>query len=172
MARKSLWKPEFVEQAKNLCLLGAIDPEIASFFDVSLTTFQNWKRKNPELRDAMKAGKMAADAKVAKGLYQRAVGFTQQEVDIRVVGGQVVQTIYTKKYAPDTTAQIFWLKNRQPELWKDRRERDMSVDDQIKLVELERAKYELAKLIASDTDTETEDDQREFLAEIAKRLPN
>lgn len=172
MARKSLWKPEFVEQAKGLCLLGAIDPDIASFFDVSLTTFQNWKRKNPELREAMKAGKLAADARVAKSLYQRAIGFSQQEIDIRTVGGKVIQTIYTKKYIGDVGAQIFWLKNRQPDLWKERRERDMSVDDQLKLVQLEREKYELAKLIASDTDTETEDDQREFLAEISKRLPN
>lgn len=172
MARKSLWKPEFVEQAKNLCLLGAIDPEIASFFDVSLTTFQNWKRKNPELREALKIGKSAADARVAKSLYQRAIGFSQQEIDIRVIAGKVVQTIYTKKYVGDVTAQIFYLKNRRPDLWSDRREKDMSVDDQIKLVQLERLKYELAKLIASDTDTETEDDQREFLAEIAKRLPD
>lgn len=170
MARKSLWKPEFVEQAKNLCLLGATDVEIAGFFEVSHTTFQNWKRKTPELRDALKTGKMAADAKVAKSLYQRAVGFTQQEIDIRVIGGKVIQTIYTKKYAPDTTAQIFWLKNRQPELWNDRRER--SVDDQLKLVELERAKFMLAKLIASETDTETEDDQRDFLAELSERLPD
>jgi hypothetical protein len=172
MARKSLWKPEFVEQAKNLCLLGATDTEIAAFFDVSPTTFGNWKRKTPELRAALKAGKMSADAKVAKSLYQRAVGFSQQEVDIRVIGGQLVQTVFTKKYAPDTTAQIFWLKNRQPEMWKERRERDMTVDDQLKLVQLERERYELAKLIASDTDTETEDDQRDFLLELSKRLPN
>lgn len=172
MARKSLWKPEFVEQAKNLCLLGATDAEIASFFDVSQTTFSNWKRKTTELRDALKAGKMAADAKVAKSLYQRAIGFTQQEVDIRVIGGKVVQTIYTKKYFPDTGACIFWLKNRQPDLWKERRERDMSVDDQIKLVQLEREKFELAKMIAAETDTETEDDQRDFLSELSKRLPD
>lgn len=172
MARKSLWRPEFIEQAKNLCLLGATDEEVARFFEVSLTTFRNWKRKNTELRDALKMGKIAADAKVAKSLYQRAIGFSQQEIDIRVIAGEIVQTIYTKKYAPDTTAQIFYLKNRRPDLWSDRRERDMSVDDQLKLVQLERMKYELAKLVASDTDTETEDDQREFLAEIAKRLPN
>jgi len=172
MARKSLWKPEFVEQAKNLCLLGATDPEIANFFEVSLTTFNNWKRKTPELREAMKTGKMSADAKVAKSLYQRAIGFSQQEIDIRVIGGKVIQTIYTKKYPPDTTAQIFILKNRHPELWNDRRAPDMSVEAQMKLVELERAKFELAKMIAAETDTESEDDQREFLAEIAKRLPN
>jgi hypothetical protein len=172
MARKSLWKPEFVEQAKNLCLLGATDLEIAAFFEVSKTTFDNWKRKTPELRAALKTGKMAADAKVAKSLYQRAVGFSQQEIDIRVIAGKVVQTIYTKKYAPDTTAQIFILKNRHPELWNDRRDRDLSVEAQIKLVELERVKFELAKMIAAETDTETEDDQHEFLAEIAKRLPN
>lgn len=172
MARKSLWKPEFVEQAKNLCLLGATDEEIAGFFDVSLTTFRNWKRKLPELNLAIKSGKLAADARVAKSLYQRAIGFTQQEVDIRVIKGVVVKTIYTKKYAPDTGAAIFYLKNRRPDLWKERRERDMSVDDQLKMVELERAKFLLAKMIAGETNTETEDDQSEFLAELAKRLPN
>lgn len=172
MARKSLWKPEYVEMAKNLCLLGATDVELAGFFDVALTTLNNWKKKNTEFRDAMKAGKLAADAKVAKSLYQRAVGFTQQEMDVRVIGGQLVQTPVTKKYAPDVAACIFFLKNRRPDLWNDRRERALSVDDEIKLVQLERMKYELAKLVASDTDTETEDDQREFLAEIAKRLPN
>lgn len=170
MARKSLWKPEYVEQAKNLCLLGAIDEDIAKFFNVSLTTFQNWKRKNAEFRDAMKVGKMSADSRVAKSLFQRAIGFSQQEVDVRVVKGQLVQTVYTKKYVGDTTAQIFWLKNRQPELWNDRRER--SVDDQLKLVELERAKFLLAKMIAAETDTETEDDQRDFLAELSERLPD
>lgn len=172
MARKSLWKPEFVEQAKSLCLLGATDPEIASFFEVSLTTFNNWKRKTPELRDALKAGKMVADAKVAKSLYQRAIGFSQQEIDIRVIGGKVVQTIYTKKYAPDTTAQIFILKNRHPELWNDRRDRDMSLDDQLKKIEIDRARFLLDKLIAGETDTETEDDQRDFFLELSKRLPD
>lgn len=172
MARKSLWRPEFVEQAKNLCLLGATDADIAGFFGVGLSTLNNWRKKTPELQEAMRSGKMVADGKVAKSLYQRAIGYQQQEIDIRVIAGKVVQTIFTKKYPPDTASAIFWLKNRQPELWKERRERDMSVDDQIKMVELERAKFELAKMIAAETDTESEDDQREFLAEIAKRLPN
>lgn len=157
---------------KNLCLLGATDADIASFFNVGLTTLNNWKRKNTEFRDAMKIGKLAADAKVAKSLYQRAIGFQQQEIDIRVIKGQVIQTIYTKRYPPDTASAIFWLKNRQPDLWKERRERDMSVDDQLKMVELEKAKFELAKMIAAETDTETEDDQRDFLSELSKRLPD
>lgn len=170
MARKTLWKPEFIEQAKNLCLLGATDPDMANFFNVSLTTFQSWKRKTPELRDALKIGKMAADSQVAKSLFRRAIGFSQQEMDVRVVKGELVQTVVTKKYVGDVTAQIFWLKNRQPDLWNDRRER--SVDDQLKMVELERAKFLLAKMIAGETDTKTEDDKADFLAEIAKRLPN
>lgn len=158
--------------AKDLCLLGATDEDLAKHFEVSITTINNWKKKHISFRLAIKAGKFVADAKVAKSLYQRAIGFSQQEIDIRVIAGQVVQTTYIKKYVGDVTAQIFYLKNRRPDLWSDRRERDMSVDDQIKLVQLERLKYELAKLIASDTDTETEDDQHEFLSEIAKRLPD
>lgn len=173
MARLSSWKPEYVELAKNFCLLGATDEELAIFFEVSLSTLRSWKRKNEDLRNAIKCGKQAADAKVAKSLYQRAIGFSQTEIDIRIVKGEVIQTTYTKKYASDTTACIFWLKNRQPELWRERRERDITqdVDEQLKLVELERAKFLLEKLKAAETDLETDEDQTEFLAELAKRLP-
>lgn len=172
MARQSTWKPEYVEAAKNFCLLGATDAQLAEFFNVSISTFKNWMKRYPELRSATTTGKLGADAKVAKSLYQRAIGYQQQEIDIRVIGGKVVQTVYTKKYAPDVTAQIFWLKNRQPELWKERRERDMSLDDQLKKLEIDRARFLLDKLIAGETDTETEDDQRDFFLELSKRLPN
>lgn len=172
MARPTLWKPEYADLAKNFCLLGATDAQLAEFLGVSQTTLSSWKKKNPDFRQALKTGKTAADARVAKSLYQRAIGFTQQEIDIRVIKGEIVQTVITKRYASDTAACIFWLKNRQPDLWKERRERDMSVDDQLKLVELERAKFLLAKMVAAETDTETEDDQTDFLAELSSRLNN
>lgn len=167
-------------QAKNLALLGATDAQMAEFFNVNISTFKRWKTTKPGFSDQLGMGKGLADSKVAASLYQRATGFTQQEVDIRVISGKVVQTIYTKKYAPDVTACIYWLKNRQPELWNDRRNADIDpVEQKLKRVELEireleaeRAKFILAKMIAAETDTETEDDQAEFMAELASRLPN
>lgn len=63
-----------------------------------------------------------ADAKVVASLYKRANGYSHPALDIRTVDGEVVETEYTKHYPPDTVACIFWLKNRRPDLWRDRKE--------------------------------------------------
>lgn len=61
-----------------------------------------------------------ADAEVADRLYQRALGYTHVEDDIRVCDGVIITTPTTRHYPPDTTACIFWLKNRRPDLWRDK----------------------------------------------------
>lgn len=180
MARKALWQPEFTERVKNLCLLGATDAQMAECLGVSLPTLKRWKASQPGFADALLSGKRMADGKVAKSLYQRAVGFSQQEVDIRVVGGKVVETIYTKRYAPDTTACIFWLKNRQPELWNNRTNADASPIDQVlkeyeaklRALEVERAQFILDKMRAAETDVGEVDDQIEFLQRLSEMVPN
>lgn len=177
---KPTWKPEFAEQAKNLALLGAIDTQVADFFGVSLSTVTRWKRSHPEFVDALNMGKAGANAKVAKALYQRAIGFTQQEIDIRVIKGKIVQTPVTRRYPADTTACIFWLKNREPELWSNRNGDSAStIENQLKKyevqmreIEIERAKFLLDELKAAKTDTETDDDQVEFMAKLAEKLPS
>lgn len=170
MARKALWNPAFIDQAKHLALLGATDAEMATFFGVGHTTFTKWKKTQPAFVEALNSGKIVADSKVAKSLYQRAIGFSQQEVDIRVVKGQLVQTVYTKKYPPDVTAQIFFLKNRRPDLWSDRKYDD--IDMEIKRTQLEREKFLLAQAIAATTETDKKDDQAEFLQVLSERLPD
>ena len=79
-----------------------------------------WKADNTEFCHALKAGKAEADERVERSLFARANGYEHDEVDIRVVNGEVVQTPIRKLYPPDTTACIFWLKNRRPDLWRDR----------------------------------------------------
>lgn len=126
MARPSKYKPEFVQQAEKLCRLGATDVEIADFFKVDVRTLYRWKGENEEFCQALKAGKDVSDERVERSLFSRAIGYEHDEVDIRVVGGEIIQTPIRKFYPPDTTAAIFWLKNRRPDEWRDKTEHQHS----------------------------------------------
>lgn len=125
--RPSLYRAEYAEQARKLCLLGATDKELADFFGTSEQTINAWKIAHPIFLESIKSGKCQADANVADRLYQRALGYEHPEVDIRVVAGEIVQTPITKIYAPDPVSAIFWLKNRQKEKWRDKIDVDAAI---------------------------------------------
>lgn len=122
MARPSSYKAEYAEQAEKLCKLGATDGEMADFFGVSETTLNNWKTAHPEFLESLKRGKLLADANVADRLYSRAMGYAHDAVKIVADAKTGAEHIvpYTEHYPPDTTAAIFWLKNRQPAKWRDK----------------------------------------------------
>jgi hypothetical protein len=122
MARPTKFKSEYIAQAEKLCKLGATDIEIADFFEVSVRTLHRWKAEHDEFCHSIKAGKDEADERVERSLFARATGYEHDEVDIRVVDHSIVQTPIRKHYAPDTTAAIFWLKNRRPADWRDKQE--------------------------------------------------
>ena len=111
-------------EAVRLAKLGLTDQEMANFWGVSKMTVDTWKNKHPEFLEALTIGKQDADSRVAESLYHRAVGYSHDDVDIRTVSvgngrSEIVQTPIVKHFPPDTTACIFWLKNRQPKLWRD-----------------------------------------------------
>lgn len=120
MARPTKYKPEFSAQAAKLCALGATDAQLADFFEVSVSTINLWKVQHPEFSESIKVPKEAADTRVEQSLYRRAMGYEHDEVDIRVVAGGIVETPIRKHYPPDTTAAIFWLKNRNPAQWREK----------------------------------------------------
>ena len=122
MARPSKYKAEYDEQAYKLCLLGATDKEIATFFNTTEQTINNWKKDHPTFFESLKKGKGAADSKVAEKLYQRALGYSHPEDKIFNANGQPLIVPTMKHYPPDSTAAIFWLKNRRKEDWRDRQE--------------------------------------------------
>lgn len=122
MARPSKFKEEYIEQAYKLALLGVTDKELALFFDTTEQTINNWKKDYPKFFESLKRGKEEADAKVAQSLYHRALGYSHPDTDIKVVKNQIVTTDIIKHYPPDTTAAIFWLKNRKPERWREKQE--------------------------------------------------
>lgn len=113
-----------------MCLLGATDKDLAKFFEVEESTLNNWKKDHPEFLESIKEGKDQADAIVAQSLFHRATGYSHKDVDIRMYKGKIVTTPLTKHYPPDSTAAIFWLKNRQPEKWRDKQEIKHSLDEE------------------------------------------
>lgn len=136
MARPSKYKPEFVAQAEKLCRLGATDIEVADFLEVDVRTLYRWKGEHEAFCQALKAGKEVSDERVERSLFSRATGYEHDEVDIRVVGGAIVQTPIRKFYPPDTTAAIFWLKNRKPAEWRDKTDVEHSGDLIVKINKL------------------------------------
>ena len=123
--RPTKYKPEYDELAFNYCLLGATNDQMAEFFDVDPSTIDNWIAAHESFLGSIKKGRAVADGKVARSLYERANGYSHPEDDIRTVsigdnqGSEIVITPTIKHYPPDTTAAIFWLKNRQTKLWRD-----------------------------------------------------
>lgn len=120
--RPTDYKPQYAEKAYKLCLLGAKDKELADFFEVSEQTLNVWKEKHPEFIESIKAGKEDADANVANSLYKKAQGYTRQ---VKNEEGEVIGETY---YPPDTSACIFWLKNRQKHKWRDKQDIEHSGD--------------------------------------------
>jgi len=119
VGRPSSFKPEFVGQATKLCLLGATDVDIADFFQVAVSTIYKWKHDYPEFSEALKSGKDSADERVERSLYHKAVGYSYESIHFSSFQGIVTETPYREHVPPDTTAAIFWLKNRRANDWRD-----------------------------------------------------
>jgi hypothetical protein len=122
VGRPSAFNTSFIERAKKLAMEGATDKQLADSFDVSEQTLNNWKKKYPEFLEALKKGKDDADSQVVASLFHRACGYSHPDVHISNFQGVITVTPITKHYPPDTTAAIFWLKNRKPEEWRDKME--------------------------------------------------
>ncbi len=119
--RPSRYREEFAEQARKLCRLGATDKELADFFGVSVVTLDAWKKRHPEFLGSLKDGKSQADAEVADRLFKRATGYSHKDTKFATFEGKITDTKeFVKHYPPDTIACIFWLKNRRPDLWRDK----------------------------------------------------
>lgn len=131
--RPTKYKEEFSKQAEKLCLLGATDMELADFFEVSDRTIYRWQTQHPGFCQSLKAGKSEADDRVERSLYHRAVGYTFQSEKIVTVsmgnnqGSSVERVPVLEHVPPDTTAMIFWLKNRRAGDWRDKIEMDANV---------------------------------------------
>lgn len=129
--RPPRYKKEFAKQVAHLAQLGATDKEVADFFEVDVRTIHRWKHDHEEFCHSLKAGKGVADDRVERSLYQRAVGYEQDEVKIFMPSGatEPVYAPFVAKVAPDVTAAIFWLKNRRGEEWRDKQQHEHTGKD-------------------------------------------
>lgn len=127
--RPTKYRAEFASQATKLCALGAIDADLADFFGVNTSTIWRWAGTHAGFCKALKAGKSLADDRVERALYQRAVGFEHDAVKIMQYEGSPVIVDYREKVAPDTTACIFWMKNRRPKEWRDTQDHNINPSD-------------------------------------------
>lgn len=134
--RPTAYKPEYVAQVEKLCALGATDDELADFFEVHRSTIYRWKLEHPEFCDAIKTAKEIADERVERSLYQKATGYNvkeEQAVKLKVDQyKEEVEVVEVEKHIPaDTTAAIFWMKNRRSGKWKDKQEHEHGITSEL-----------------------------------------
>lgn len=106
---------------------GLTDEQIAEKIGIRRPTLYDWKKKYSDISDALKRGKEVVDRQVENALLKRALGYEFKEITQELTeDGMRVTKVITKQQAPDTTAQIFWLKNRKPREWRDKQETEIS----------------------------------------------
>lgn len=101
---------------------GLIDEQIAKNIGIHPSTIYDWKKKYPEIAEALKRGKEVIDRQVENALLKRALGYEYIEKKTKISDDGIEKTETIKQVVPDTTAQIFWLKNRKPEKWRDKQD--------------------------------------------------
>lgn len=126
-------QPEGLLKIEGWARDGLTDEQIAYNMGVGYSTLQAWKSKYKDIQDTLKRGKEVIDLQVENALLKRALGYsykeTTEELIIDKSTGESrlkVTKVVEKEVVPDTTAQIFWLKNRRPDKWRDKRETELS----------------------------------------------
>ena len=134
--------PEGLLKLEGWARDGLTDEQIAQNMVIGYSTLQTWKMKYQDIRDTLKRGKEVVDLQVENDLLKRALGYEYEEVSEKYESGTLTEKKVTKKQVvPDTTAQIFWLKNRRPDKWKDKQAVQVSgefKEEQTKLDDLIR----------------------------------
>ena len=107
-----------------LASVGKNRDEIAALMEISRDTLYSWQKRWPEVKAALEHGAVEANAEIVASLFKRATGYEYEETRTAIIkrpdGTQETRVEKVKKFvAPDTTALIFWLKNRLPDQFKD-----------------------------------------------------
>lgn len=112
-------EPEGLLKIEGWARDGLTDAQIATNMGICRDTLIQWKKNYPDISDTLKKGKEVVDREVENALLKRALGYKYEEVTKE---DGVITKVVTKEVQPDTTAQIFWLKNRKPDVWRDKQQ--------------------------------------------------
>lgn len=144
---------------------GLTDEQISHNIGIHPSTLYEWQKKYPEITEALKKGKEVIDRQVENALLKRALGYEYEEIkqiiekDEKGRDRKRVEKI-TRHVLPDTTAQIFWLKNRKPNEWRDKRDVEHTGSLEVKNDDIRRIEQQLEK----------DDESRELLKEFFRRI--
>lgn len=117
---------KYNEQVKEIMIRlaerGATIEEIAKTIGVCKKTIYLWKKRYPDFAQMLAEAKQEPDDCAEASLFDRATGYSHPAVKIFYDSktGKTVEHKYTEHYPPDTVALIFWLKNRRPEMWREK----------------------------------------------------
>lgn len=102
---------------------GLTNEEVASRIGIGTRTLYSWMSAHPEIAEAIKKGREPADIRVEDSLYKRALGYYYTETMVtEMPDGSVIKRTTTKHMPGNVAAMIYWLKNRKPSVWRDRRD--------------------------------------------------
>ena len=143
---------------------GLTDEQIAHNIGIHPSTLYEWQKKYPEISEALKKGKKVIDRQVENALLKRALGYEYEEVKQIIEKDEngkdrkrIEKTI--KHVVPDVTAQIFWLKNRKPHEWRDKRDIEHNGSLEVNNDDIRRIEQQL----------EQDNESRELLKEFFRR---
>lgn len=131
--------PEKLTLLRGWAKDGLSDEQVAKNIGINRTTLYDWKKKYSDISDALKKGKEVADYEIENAMYKSAIGYfvEEEKTYVTVVDGVPTKRLEkTKKWiAPNTAAQIFWLKNRRPDKWRDKPEEDQGYGGRVVISE-------------------------------------
>lgn len=124
-------EPEGLLKIEGWARDGLTDEQIANNIGIAASTLYEWKNAYSEISESLKRGKEVVDRMVENALLKRALGYSYKETTRELIVDKdtgkaeiKITKIVEKEVVPDTTAQIFWLKNRKPNEWRDKRNSD------------------------------------------------
>ncbi|EGO8268999.1 helix-turn-helix domain-containing protein [Enterococcus faecalis] len=130
---------------------GLTDEQIAQNIGISRSTLNEWKKRFPDIKDTIKRGKEVVDRQVENALFKSAIGYEYTEITKELTdSGMKVTKRVTKQVAPNPTSAIFWLKNRKPDVWRDKKETKVSGEMSVNNPFAGLSEEELRKLAEGD----------------------
>lgn len=135
---------------------GLTNKQIAGNIGITEQTLYTWLKKHPDFAEALEKGKEVVDFEVENAMYKSALGHWEEKEIVDSKTGEVVDVL-VEFVKPNVSAQIFWLKNRKPHMWREKQEVQHSgqLDSNVNLSNL--SEEELRALAESEVDEDETD---------------